>query len=187
MNDGYQQARERRGALERLTDKIPGFRGYQDRELRRDVDRLQREHLARQVEALKGVARERASAYTDRGRLEELTLFDRLDRRLDGLAQKLRFADYGYSGLFDAIKILDDELEKLYRFDLSMIDELTLLASDVAAIPPPGDTPGGDSPAPPDPLRAALDQALTRLATVEEKWASRGEVISEIVKSSPQG
>ena len=186
MSDGYQQARERRGALERLIDKIPGFRGYQDRELRRDVDRLQREHLANQVEALKVTARERAGAYTDRGRLEDLTLFDRLDRRLDGLSQELRFADYGYSGLFDAVKILDDELEKLYLFDLAMVDEVSLLASDVAAIPLPGDTPGGDSPATPDPLRAALDQTLTRLAALQEKWASRGEVISEIVKGSPQ-
>ncbi len=183
MSDGYQQARERRGALERLIDKIPGFRGYQDRELRRDVDRMQREHLARQVADLKVTARQRAGAYTDRGRLEDLTLFDRLDRRLDGLSQKLRFADYGYSGLFDVVKILDDELEKLYRFDLSMVDELAQLAADIAAIPLPGE----DSTETPDLLHKALDQTLARLATLEERWASRGEVISEVVKSSPQG
>ncbi len=184
MSDGYQQARERRGALERLIDKIPGFRGYQDRELRRDVDRMQRQHLADQVEALKTIVRARTRAYADRGRLEDLTLFDRLDRRLDGLSQSLRFADYGYSGLFDVVKILEDELEKLYRFDLSMVDELAQLANDVAAIPLPSEEA---TTATPDPLRKALERTLERLSMVEEKWASRGEVISKLVHSSAQG
>ena len=46
MTTGFEEAQERRNWLERLVDKIPGFRGFQDRELRRDVDKMQREHLA---------------------------------------------------------------------------------------------------------------------------------------------
>jgi hypothetical protein len=36
-NGGYEQAKANRNVLEKLGEKIPGFRGFQDRELRRDV------------------------------------------------------------------------------------------------------------------------------------------------------
>ena len=45
MTNGYEEARGQRNWLERLGAAIPGYRGFQDRELRRDVDRTLREHL----------------------------------------------------------------------------------------------------------------------------------------------
>jgi len=69
MTNGYDEAKGQRNLLERIAAKIPGFRGFQDRELRRDVDRLEREHLASEVGRLKAVVRERARAYTDAGRI----------------------------------------------------------------------------------------------------------------------
>ena len=50
MNDGMERARERRNILEELGAKIPGFRGYLEAELRRDVDKMQRDWLAGQVD-----------------------------------------------------------------------------------------------------------------------------------------
>ena len=35
-----------RNWIEKLTSKIPGYSGYVDRETRRDIDKLHREHLA---------------------------------------------------------------------------------------------------------------------------------------------
>ena len=40
MTDGYEEAKAGRNVLERLGEKIPGYRGFQDRELWRDVERL---------------------------------------------------------------------------------------------------------------------------------------------------
>ena len=135
MTNGFEAAKARRNWLERLGEKIPGFRGYQDRELRRDVDRLQREHLAGEIGRLKGAAREKARAYTDAGRIGSLAGFERLDRQLDGLAQSVRFADYGASGLFDAVKIGEAELARLYEFDLALLEELAELERAIAAVP----------------------------------------------------
>ena len=111
MTTGFEEAQERRNWLERLMDKIPGFRGYQDRELRRDVDKLQREYLAQGARADQAAVRGKAQAYTDAGQIGVLHLFDRLDRRLDGLSQAIRFADYGQSGFFDVVKINEPELD----------------------------------------------------------------------------
>ena len=49
MSEELERARERRNILERLGAKIPGFSGYLEREMRREVDKLQRDWLADQV------------------------------------------------------------------------------------------------------------------------------------------
>lgn len=171
-NGGYEAAKEQRNFLERLIDKIPGFRGFQDRELRRDVDKLQREHISGEIGRLKTVLRDRARAYTDAGQIAQLGPFDRLDRQLDGLSQSVRFADYGATGLFDAVKIGEAELQRLYEFDLSLLEDVAALRTEAAAVPAPGQ---GDA-------AAALDQVQQRVRAVEEKWRGREQVISNVVR-----
>lgn len=170
MTNGYETAQEQRNWLERLGEKIPGYKGYQDRELRRDVDRLQREHLAAELGRIKTAARRLARDYTDAGKIGLLHLFDRLDRRLDGLSQAVRFANYGYSGFFDVVKVNEAELERLYKFDLAMIEEVGSLAGEVAALPAPG---AGEA-------RQALERALARAEAVSETWAGREQVVAAV-------
>ena len=69
MTDGFDEARQQRNWLERVGEKIPGFRGYFDRELRRDVDRMQRQHLSRELGRIKTAVRSRARDYTDAGQI----------------------------------------------------------------------------------------------------------------------
>lgn len=177
MSNGYDEARGQRNFLERLGDKIPGYRGFQDRELRRDVDRLQREHLASELGRLKGVLRESARDYTDAGKIGVLSHFDRLDRQLDGLSQTIRFSDYGATGLFDPVKIGEAELQRIYEFDLSLVDDLALLESQIADVP----RPGGDDP------KAALDQLLQTARALDDKWKQREQVISNVVRTAQAG
>jgi hypothetical protein len=174
MSNGYEEARGQRNWLERLGDKIPGYRGFQDRELRRDVDRTLREHLAAELGRLKAVLRDRSRAWVDAGKIGALNGFDRLDRQLDGLSQAIRFSDYGASGLFDAVKIGEPELQRLYEFDLSVVNDLAQLESDVAALP----APSGDDPA------AALDHLLQEARALDGKWRQREQVISNVVQGA---
>jgi hypothetical protein len=171
MSNGYEQAKAQRNILERLGDKIPGYRGFQDRELRRDVDRMLREHLASDLGRLKAAVRDRARSYTDAGKIGVLSAFDRIDRQIDGLSQAIRFADYGASGLFDPVKIGEAELERLYQFDLSVVDDLAQVESEIAKLP----APGGDDPAP------ALEQLLQMVRGLDAKWRQREQVISGVV------
>ncbi|HEX5758148.1 MAG TPA: hypothetical protein VF121_03045 [Thermoanaerobaculia bacterium] len=172
MSDPYDAARARRNPLERLGEKIPGFRGFQDRELRRDVDRLQREHLAGELSHIKGALRERARAATDRGRLGALGVYERLDRQLDGLAQSVRFSDYGAAGFFDPVKIGEPELAKLYAFDLALVEEIAALETEVAALPAAADEAS-------EGLLARLEERVRALA---DRWRDRETVISDVVR-----
>jgi hypothetical protein len=173
MSNGYEEARGQRNVLERLVDKIPGFRGFQDRELRRDVDKMQREHLSAELGQLKSEVRDKARRYTDAGKIGALGGFDRLERLIDGLSQAVRFADYGASGFFDPVKIGDAELQRLYEFDLAVLDDLAGLGSAVAALP----APGSEDPA------GALDRILQQARTLEDKWKQRELVISNVVQA----
>lgn len=174
MTNGFEEAKQRRNWLEKLGEKIPGFRGFQNRELRREVDKMLREHLAGEFARLKGDVRSKAQNYTDAGQIGSLDQFERLDRRLDGLAQAIRFSDYGATGLFDVVKIGESELERLYEFDVALLQEISGFEADLIAIPNPGE---GD-PA------AALDQASSRLAGLEDKWAGRSNVISDVIATA---
>lgn len=174
MSNGFEEAQAQRNWIERLGDKIPGFKGFHNRELRRDVDRMQREYLSRRFSELKIVVRRTARDYTDAGKIGVLHLFERLDRDLDGLSQAVRFADYGASGFFDVIKIGEQELERLYHFDLSVLDDLEALASDVGMIPSPGA----------EGAQEALDQVSDRIAALRRKWSERKNVVAEVVRTS---
>jgi len=180
MTDGFEAAKAQRNALERLGAKIPGYRGFQDRELRRDVDKLLREHLSAELARQKGALRERARAYTEGGHLASLGGFDRLDREIDGLSQAIRFSDYGATGLFDAVKIGEADLAQLYQFDLSVLEDLGEIESGIGGIPAPGgtsvDTPGGD-PGP------ALDQLRSRVRSLADRWKGRAQVIGNVVQT----
>jgi hypothetical protein len=171
MSNGYEAAKGQRNLLERLMAKIPGFRGFQDRELRRDVDKLLREHLAAELGRVKSALREQARRYTDAGQIAALGGFDRIDRTLDGLSQAVRFADYGATGFFDPVKIYDEELARLYEFDLSVLDDVAALDAALGQVPAPG---AGD----PGAALEALEQAVR---AVDDKWKRRKEVVSNVV------
>ena len=175
MTDGYEEAKSQRNFMERLVDKIPGFRGFQDRELRRDVDKQQREHVAAELGRLKAALRDKTRSYTDAGRIGWLNGFDRLDRQLDGLAQSIRFSDYGNTGFFDPVKIGEPELARLYEFDLSIFEDVATLEHQIAAVPPAGD----EDPTP------ALEQARELARALDDKWKRRREVLSGAAQGNP--
>lgn len=110
-----------KGGLERLVSKIPGYRGYKEKEDRRAADKLLREHVAGQL-----TEQRRQLAELQRGLLDGggLLLIDDLDRavtKVQKLADKIRTASYGYAGLFDEVKVKEEELDALYEFDEAML------------------------------------------------------------------
>ena len=110
--------------LERLGEKIPGYGGYAERERRRDLDKLHREHLADRLRAAKQPLNEVMRELSSSGRLMEVGPIDRALKKLDQIENRVRFASYGYSGFFDAAKIEEPQLEALYGFDLALVEKV---------------------------------------------------------------
>ncbi|HSF83830.1 MAG TPA: hypothetical protein VLA49_21540 [Anaerolineales bacterium] len=114
--------------FKKILGKIPGFSGYVERQQRRDSDKMLREIVASRFED----QWQRVSAlqrdFISQG---EITYVDDLEAaaiKLRTFADRVRRATRGYSGLFDAVKINEEELAMLYQYDSALLD----LADDVA-------------------------------------------------------
>ena len=130
MSDLEQTIRDDRNAVERLGQAVPGFRGYFDRENRREADKLLRDFGVTRLERMVSDLHEA----TKRAPLEQMDEFGEVVNRVEKLRNELRNADRGYSGFFDEVKWDTDEaLDAVYAQDERLVDQLVLLSDQVAA------------------------------------------------------
>jgi len=120
MSDFLGKIVDERGGLEKLVGAIPGYKGYKDKEMRREADKLLRETLGRQFEAQWQRLADVQKQLITSGGILFVDDVDSAVTRLRGFIDKLKTASYGYSGFFDAIKVKEEELDKLYQFDSSL-------------------------------------------------------------------
>lgn len=121
MTDFQQAIEGDQGSLEELVRKLPGFKGYFAREDRRAADRLLREHLVRVFEEQRDTFTRLQRDLIEAGRLDVMELVQYIDGKLGAFIDRIRTASQGYAGLFDAIKIREDDLQRLYGFDQALL------------------------------------------------------------------
>lgn len=121
MTDLRQTIDDNLGRFESLMIKIPGYKGYKEKEMRREADVLLRQHLAAQYESQLRRATDVASQMLTGPAMSQLAELDKGNTRLQTFIDKIKTAGQGYAGLFDAIKVKEDELDKLYEFDNQML------------------------------------------------------------------
>jgi hypothetical protein len=121
MSDQFvDAAKERMGAIERLLKGLPGINGYVDKELRRDADKQTRMLLAQQLELEKQDLLAVQRTLLNSGGLMWLDDVDQAVTKLQTLADRIKTASYGYAGLFDAVRIREEQLNALNKFDQAM-------------------------------------------------------------------
>lgn len=121
MSDLYDKVTGYQDIFKKILGKVPGFSGYIERQNRRASDKLLREavanHFEEQWQRISGLQRDLISqgglAYVDDMEGAAIKLRQFIDR--------VRTASYGYSGLFDAVKINENELAQLYQYDLALL------------------------------------------------------------------
>jgi hypothetical protein len=168
MADIRDRVRSDRNWLESLLHCIPGFRGYLGKEERRESDKLQREYLAGQLQSTKSALDELALALSNTGKLEQLGGLDRLRSKLDKVVRRLKHAAYGYTGFFDAVKIREDELDRVYEFDATLLGHVQ---STVAAMQRLPSLAGADQ------LAAELQSVQEQLKGLDAKLDERDQLL----------
>jgi len=163
MDPILDKARQGQNLLEKIANAIPGFRGYREKELRRDADKLQREHLATRLDSCKRPLDELAAGATRGGDLAVINDIETARKRLDKVTNRIRYADRGYAGFFDAVKVKEDALARVYEFDLALLGSVDAVAEAAAT--------AGRASTPAEAVRAlvqTLDALDTRLGEREE-------------------
>jgi len=168
MPEPIEHARHR-GFIETILRHIPGFHGYLEKEYRRDSDALQREWLADRLQHAKRSVDNLSGLLAEAGQIDALPQIDRLRARLDQLLARVRGAMRGYSGWFDLVQIKEDTLDRIYRHDINLIDEVDALARAVEQLPEHQQDMG-----------AALADASAKTDALERLWDAREDLLKGV-------
>jgi hypothetical protein len=125
--------------VEHLARLVPGIGSYQDKESRRDVDKRLRVTLADRLDSARKTVEEVIAKLHAESHFDQLDRLGRLERKLYQAADSIRFASYGYSGVFDAIKLDEAKLDQLYAFDIALAESVSAVqeAAENLKAPPP--------------------------------------------------
>jgi hypothetical protein len=128
---------ESKNWFERMAEHIPGYKGYKEKELEREADKIERLYLAERLDSCGQKLDDLKLELVNRGNLDMLGVIDVTIRKLRKVRDRVQFADYGYAGLFDTTKVGLEKLGALKAFDKQLeaeaggIDELAnALAAD---------------------------------------------------------
>ncbi len=173
MSDPSRHARER-GIVEQILRRIPGFKGYLDKEYRRDSDYLTRTWMADRLQASKRSLDDYMRNLVDQGDLEAMPTCERLRTRLDGAISRLRGAVRGYSGLFDYVQVNEKLLEEVYEHDLALVNDVDNLADAIERLPKSSEPPSQTIP-----------ELMERVNKVDEKIGHRGDLLKGLGPEEP--
>lgn len=110
--------------VEKWLGVIPGIGTYRKRESLRETDHNLREYLSGQLQEIKSALERVILDLSLSKKLDMLPIINAAVSQLQEIADSIKFANYGYSGIFDLKKIREDELKKIYDFDLSLIEDI---------------------------------------------------------------
>ena len=122
MDQFFEKVTSQQDPFKRLASYIPGFSGYIDRQNRRDADKLLRDTVARRFEEQWKRASQLQSDMVSSGMIAYVDDMEKAAIQLRTFIDKITTAPRGYSGLFDAVKINEPELQAIYQFDAAFFD-----------------------------------------------------------------
>lgn len=122
MGDLYDKVTEGQDPLTKLISKIPGFNGYIEKNTRRAADKLLREQISGTYTELWKRVGNLQQDLTSAGELQHLDELETAAMKMQTFIDKVSNAAYGYAGFFDAIKIKEEELAKIYQFDATLLE-----------------------------------------------------------------
>jgi hypothetical protein len=125
---------EDRGILKKIQTFIPGFRGYRLREDLRDADRMLRTQLAQKLGLERRGLEECRSLLVQSYGSKELDLIGGLINQFKKVEGSVTHAEMGYSGFAADIQIKEEELDRLYEYDASMLDHIVAINASIESL-----------------------------------------------------
>jgi hypothetical protein len=174
MADMYQRVTDEQDIFKKLLSKVPGFKGYVERETRRSSDKLLRDSLAEKFEAIWQRVSSIQKDMVNQGLITYVDDMESASIKIRQYIDRVKNASYGYAGLFDAIKIDEEELSEIYRYDLAMFnlaDEVERAIDNVEA------SMGGEG----------LPAAIKNLTNLAQQCIDAFNKRAEVIKSGVSG
>jgi len=160
---------DRKGIFNKLLNMIPGYTGYSRREARREADKKLRDDIANEL----NLARQKIDALigdlSAAGQIMMLSDVGRLLKRIERVADLIRYAPHGESAFMALDTIGEEQLETLYFYDYELKEKAAAIAGDVAAL----------QAADPSALKTAIKDIMEKLDNLDQLINGRKKHITE--------
>lgn len=171
MVDPLGKITEGKDLIGKIRNFLSGFIGYFDRENRREADKMLRNNIVTRYEELWNEISELQRQLVAEKQLEWVDDLEAAAIKLRTFIDRVKSASYGYAGFFDAVRINSDELEKIYAFDLALLENVEALSSAVENVEASLGTDG---------LPAAIRHLVGLSQDVIDTYNRRDEVILSV-------
>jgi hypothetical protein len=131
MIDPLGKVTEGQDLLGKIRGFLSGFVGYVKREDRREADKILRETLANRYRGLWSRISDLQRQLVSQGQLEWVDDLEAAALKLQTFADRVQRAAYGYAGFFDAVRVNEPELAKMYQYDLALLENVQKLSDAV--------------------------------------------------------
>ena len=169
MSDIYERVTGEQDFIKKILAKIPGFKGYIERGDRRMSDKLLRDSIANEFETLYQRISSLQRDLINQGGIQYIDDLEAAALKLRQFIDRVKTASYGYAGIFDAIKIKEEELAQVYQYDYALL----ALADDVRTAIDNVETSMGTE---------GLEAAIRHLISVSQQCVDAFNKRSEVLK-----
>ncbi len=121
MADYMEKSKQDRGIFEKISLYIPGYSGYRQRNMRRDIDRLVRSHVAMSIKEVKTVMNDLKRQVMENGDMASVKTMERISTKIDTYMKTIESAESGYSGLWETIKTNENDLDSIVEWDEKLV------------------------------------------------------------------
>ncbi|MCX9084993.1 MAG: hypothetical protein OIN87_09375 [Candidatus Methanoperedens sp.] len=121
MTDLRTKVEEDRGLLKKIELFLPGFKGYRKKEDLRAADSLLRQQLAMRMGEINrkvDICRDELTKAMEISLMTDIGDISKLSRQVEN---KIRHAEQGYSNISADIRFEEEELNRMYEWDLSLL------------------------------------------------------------------
>ncbi|MCX8154149.1 MAG: hypothetical protein N3E52_06930 [Candidatus Bathyarchaeota archaeon] len=172
--DYLEKVKGERTLLEKIMSYIPGYRGYKEKELRRESDRLIRMEVVNRLKAAKMDFRRALANLSTTQKLvgDDAYRLEAFNARIDRVTQRIDKAVAGYAGMFDAVKVKEDKLDAVIRHDLSLIEKAEAIKAGVKN--------SNQIEAGTEEWRAAVDAVIAEIEALDKLVDERANILRGI-------
>jgi hypothetical protein len=113
-----------KNVFDKIGSLIPGYKGYAERDGRRNCDKILRDSISAQLsEAEKNIYSQMKEALKikDKSKMNEL---EQVRKETNTFLSKVKFAPYGATGFFSDNQIKEDELFSIYQYDFDLAESV---------------------------------------------------------------
>jgi hypothetical protein len=106
--------------FDKIGTLIPGYRGYNTRECRRNSDKILREKISGKLTEVENELNTKIKKFIEDREIRIVRKTEENRKEINTIGSRIKFASYGTSSFFSDSQITEKELDKIYHFDLEL-------------------------------------------------------------------